>query len=283
MDTVQIATLAESIMRQVGARIRDEVREPNRFQVMEKTGRELVTEIDIWSEGIIQEAVSKHFPDHTVVGEETSAQLVKDLGKDLPSIVSQGVSWIVDPLDGTTNFTNGIPHIAVSIGILEDGTRVAGFIFDPVRDEFFSALKGGGAFLNGKKIRVSEKKSLQDSVIVTGFPYDRYLKWARYQAAYEAIFQASRDLRRTGSATLDECWVACGRFDGFFEYSLRPWDVAAGSLIVEEAGGRVGNLDLQFQEKGFSIFGDSYIFSGPNVFMEMYTLGRNAEKGKNSI
>jgi myo-inositol-1(or 4)-monophosphatase len=276
-NLIKISDIAQRVMREVGANIKDSLNKQSERIISYKGADEIVTDIDIWAEKEIIKYVSKEFPNHLVIGEETSERLTKETDKSINQLTSEHLCWVVDPLDGTNNFANNIPHVAVSIGIVEKGTRIAGFVYDPVRDEFFSATRGGGASLNGKPINVSSKKNLDDSIIVCGFPYDRKNRWKEYRPAYEAIFEAARDLRRTGSAALDQCWVACGRFDAFFEYSLKPWDVAAGSLIVEEALGKAGNFDNEYKTtKGFSIFAKSFFFAGPQVFDEIYNIAMKA-------
>jgi len=200
-----------------------------------KGDADLVTAADRASEVLIRERVSKQFPSHDVLGEE---QGLKDSGSEY--------RWYVDPLDGTTNFAHGYPVFAVSMGLehrSRDGdARIAGVVYDPTRDELFTAEKGSGALLNGKPIHVSKAAQLKECLLATGFPSHKRHKNPNI-FFYHQITLKTHGVRRAGSAALDLCNVACGRFDGFWEFNLNPWDTAAGALIVEEAGGRVSRFD----------------------------------------
>lgn len=171
-------------------------------------------------------------------------------------------TWIIDPLDGTTNFIHGVPCFCISIGLYETtedgkGRMILGVIHDPSNQETFHAVKDKGAFLNGKRIRVTQRKNLKDSLLVTGFPTYDYSRMGEYLELFRYLMKHTRGLRRLGSAAIDLAWVACGRFDAFYEYSLNAWDVAAGALIVEEAGGEVSD----FSGKDMWIFGKEIIAS----------------------
>ena len=150
--------------------------------------------------------------------------------------------WVVDPLDGTTNYAHGFPHFGVSIGVEVDGERAVGVIYDPIRDELFSAVRSGGAFLNGARISVSETRELERSLLGTGFAYDVHRAEVDNLDYFGRFLKRAQAVRRAGSAALDLAYVACGRFDGFWELNLHPWDVAAGLLLVDEAGGRTSDL-----------------------------------------
>lgn len=195
-----------------------------------KNGEEtnLVTEIDKESEALIIKKIHQHFPSHAILGEES--------GKD--EVVSN-YRWIIDPLDGTTNFTHGLPVFCVTIGIEHNGEIIAGAIYNPNADEMFSAEKGKGAFLNGKKISVSTNDSLINSLLVTGFPYNVKENPEHVTEHFVNFLPIAQGVRRLGSAALDMAYVACGRFDGYWEVILNPWDKAAGIIIVKEAGGMV--------------------------------------------
>ncbi len=195
---------------------------------------DLVTEADLASEALIIERIRNRFPQHSILAEESGE-----------AVITGGETkwkWIIDPLDGTTNFAHGYPCFCVTLALEHDGEIAIGVTYDPTRDELFAAERGGGATLNGKPIRVSEQPLLGDSLIVTGFPYnlkerpdlDRHLK---------GFLLSARGVRRDGSAAIDMAYVACGRFDGFWEEGLRPWDMAAGVLLIEEAGGSVSYYD----------------------------------------
>jgi len=196
---------------------------------------DLVTAADRASEALIRERVSQQFPSHDVLGEE---QGLKDRGSEY--------RWYVDPLDGTTNFAHGFPVFAVSMGLEhrlgDEETRIAGVVYDPTRDELFTAEKGKGAQLNGKAIQVSKITQLKECLVATGFPSHKRHKNPNI-FFYHQITLRTHGVRRAGSAALDLCSVACGRFDGFWEFNLNPWDTAAGVLIIEEAGGKVSRFD----------------------------------------
>ncbi|HOV79995.1 MAG TPA: inositol monophosphatase family protein [Bacillota bacterium] len=196
---------------------------------------DLVTEVDRRSEELITDGIGKSFPGHTIIGEESEKQARAGSG---------GFTWFVDPLDGTTNFVYGIPFFAVSIGLARDFEMVAGVVFDPLRNECFCAIKNGGAFLNGKPVRVDlTRGSFADSLIVTGYPSNKAFNKRLLKVDYHKIIEGCANLRALGSAALELAYVACGRLTGFWENTLRPWDVAAGSLLVEEAGGTVTDTE----------------------------------------
>ncbi len=199
-----------------------------------KSDVDLVTAVDRASERLIVDAIAKRYPEHAIVAEEST-----------PKLEAAGrYCWCVDPLDGTTNVGHGLPHCAVSLALLApDGSTEVAAVYDPFRQELFEAVRGTGAKLNGRTIRVSPTPKLDDALFVTGFPYDRRQHTAFYLAYFETFLKRCRDIRRLGSAALDLSYVAAGRFDGFWEWQLKPWDTAAGWLIVEEAGGRVSDFD----------------------------------------
>lgn len=199
------------------------------LEIHEKGGaHNLVTQADLACEQMLTERLSQLWPDSQFLREEQGAS----------GDPSASALWVIDPLDGTNNFVHGIPQFCVSIGLVMEGRFEMGVIYDPNRSELFSARRQQGAFLNDRPIRVSTRPNLQQSVIGTGFYYDRGDLVTRTLGAVERLFAAPvRGVRRFGSAALDLCWVACGRYDGYFEYRLGPWDYAAGALIVEEAGG----------------------------------------------
>jgi myo-inositol-1(or 4)-monophosphatase len=196
----------------------------------------LVTEADRQAERLITETIRKRYPHHIIIGEEGG-----ETAPPLSSAAREPV-WFVDPLDGTTNFAHGFPFYCVSIGV-EIGGRVAvGVVYDPIRRELFSAIRDQGAFCNGRRLRVSSTETLDQSLLVTGFAYDVRTSRRNNLGHFSQFSLRCRGVRRTGSAALDLCYVADGRLDGFWEMNLCPWDTAAGSLIVEEAGGRMSGF-----------------------------------------
>jgi myo-inositol-1(or 4)-monophosphatase len=201
-----------------------------RVKIEYKGEVDLVTEADRASEQRILERIRARWPGHNVLAEEGGGS---ESGSDY--------RWYVDPLDGTTNFAHGFPVFCVSLGLEHKGERIAGVVYDPTRNELFAAEKGGGAFLNGNAIQVSNVGNLAESLVATGFPSHKRHKNPNIHF-YHQITLRTHGVRRAGSAALDLCYVACGRFDAFWEFNLNPWDTAAGTLIVEEAGGKVSDF-----------------------------------------
>ena len=202
-----------------------------RQQVSFKSAIDLVTTVDREAEGLILETIRHAFPEHGVVAEESPAT---------PG--SGDYRWYVDPLDGTTNFAHGFPQFAVSIALEHRDQMIVGVVHDPLRGETFVAGRGGGARLNGSPIGVSDVATLERSLVGSGFPYDVRERVDFYEAFWRLALTRTQGVRRVGSAALDLCWLACGRLDAFWEWKLHAWDVAAGSLIIEEAGGRVSDF-----------------------------------------
>jgi len=188
----------------------------------------LLTKADLESQKFVLGQIAKAFPGHDYLAEENG---IRETGSSH--------IWVIDPLDGTLNYAHGYPASVVSIGVMKNGKPFAGGIYDPFRDETFIGVKGKGAALNGKRIKVSPVKKLEDSLLVTGFAYDRAEIPDFYCGFYSDFLRRCHDIRRSGSAALDMAWTACGRADGFWEFKLNPWDVCAGRIIVEEAGGKV--------------------------------------------
>ncbi len=217
------------VAQEAGALLRDRLN--TNFNISHKGAIDLVTEVDIASETLIRERIATHFPRHQVLAEESG---FTDNASDY--------RWIVDPLDGTTNYAHGYPVFNVSIALEYQGETIAGVVYDPMRDELFAAEKGGGAMLNKKTIRVSQTSQLINSMLSTGFPYDIKTASLTNLDHWTNFAMNTQALRRDGAAALDLCYVACGRYDGFWELNLSAWDTAAGVLIVEEAGGRVTNF-----------------------------------------
>lgn len=238
--------------------------------LLEKFGREisvnkkgdinLVTDADFASEKHIIERIKSHFPKHSILAEESGV------------FDSQGGAewkWIIDPLDGTTNYAHGYPCWCVTIAAECNGEIVVAVTFDPTRNELFAAEKGKGATLNGRKIQVSKTEKLSEALLVTGFPYDAKSR-ADFARHFTEFVHKARGIRRDGSAAIDMAYVACGRFDGFWEEGLNPWDVAAGVLLVEEAGGRVSYYD----DSLFSIYAPPICADNNLIHAEMLNVLR---------
>lgn len=205
------------------------------FSVLKKGETDLVTEVDFECERMCRTVIAERFPDHDVLAEE--------FGMGTSSGQRSRWRWVFDPLDGTTNYAHGLPIFCASLGLEIDGRTEVGAVYDPTRRELFTAERGGGAYLNGIRLSVSDTPRLIDALIVTGFPYDVHQHAGDLVELFGAFLGRARAVRRLGSAALDLCYVAAGRFGAFWEQHLKPWDVSAGALIVEEAGGRVTGMN----------------------------------------
>ncbi|MEX0729200.1 MAG: inositol monophosphatase family protein [Aquisalimonadaceae bacterium] len=203
----------------------------DRIRVEAKGLNDYVSEVDRMAEREIIDVLHRAYPDHQILAEESGAQGHNDH------------VWLIDPLDGTTNFLHGLPHFCVSIALQVKGRLEVGVIYDPVRQELFTAHKGGGAALDGRKLRMRAQKSIEGRLIGTGFPFRQPKNMDCYMEMFRAVSRRAGDLRRAGSAALDLAYVASGRLDGYWEIGLEPWDLAAGALLVREAGGMVGDFD----------------------------------------
>lgn len=225
------------------------------FSVSSKTNiNDLVTQADLESEKAIFNEIKQHFPSHFILSEETGEVKTDSTTK-----------WIIDPIDGTVNFANGIPICCVSIGVEQDGQMILGAVYNPFMNEFFFAQRGFGATLNDQKIAVSDQVELMRSCLVTGFPYS-YLDMPNGPLeVFSTLIRKAIPVRRLGSAALDLCWLAAGRFDGYYEHSLKTWDSAAGFLIVEEAGGRV----TDFKGNPYSPYQPSLVATNGKIHEEM--------------
>lgn len=210
-------TAGDSIVREMD-RTRD-------ISIETKGKNDFVTEVDKNAEGIIISVIKNAYPEHAFLAEESGQEGENDY------------LWIIDPLDGTTNFLHGFPHFSVSIALQNKGVLEQAVIYDPLKQELFTASKGKGAQLNNRKIRVSIKKTLDGALLGTGFPYNNESVMQQFIESYKNLFPNVAGIRRAGVASLDLAYVACGRLDGFWEFNLRPWDIAAGALIIQEAGG----------------------------------------------
>lgn len=202
------------------------------LEITNKSELDLVTESDLASESLIIDRIKSHYPRHAILAEESGASEPVDRERE------SEWRWIIDPLDGTTNYAHGYPCFCVSIGVENHGRMEIGVVYDPMRDEMFTAERGQGAALNGRRIRVSATPNLSGALLCTGFPYD-VRERSEFARHFTNFIMAAQGVRRDGAAALDLAYVAAGRFDGFWEEGLKPWDVAAGALLVEEAGGRI--------------------------------------------
>ncbi len=234
----------------------------NITRVNKKGAIDLVTEADLRSEEKVVSTIRAAFPDHTILAEESG------LKEGTP-----GYSWLVDPLDGTTNFAHQVPIFCISIAFAAgDNTRV-GIVLNPINGELFTATRDGGAQCNGKPIQVSSTTLISESLLVTGFPYNLREIFDQIVTRYASCLRAAQGIRRLGSAAIDLCYVACGRFEGFWEQNLKPWDTAAGSLIVAEAGGRV----TDFSNQSFQVDAKEILATNGQIHDEMLSLLRLEE------
>ncbi|GLX82764.1 inositol-1-monophosphatase [Thalassotalea eurytherma] len=227
----------------------------DKIEVTSKGLNDFVTNVDKAAEEAIIEIISKAYPKHSIVSEECG--VIDGEDKDF--------QWVIDPLDGTTNFVKGIPHFAVSIALKVKGKIDQAVVFDPIRGELFTASRGKGAQLNGFRIRVKNSKELTGAIVATGFPFKQKFHLDNYMEMFKTIFVKSADMRRAGSAALDLAYVAAGRVDGYFEFGLKPWDTAAGELLVVEAGGLVTDVNggLNHSQSG------NIVAASPKVLKEM--------------
>jgi myo-inositol-1(or 4)-monophosphatase len=245
--------------RRAGSIINRGARDLDRLTVTTKGPKDFVSEVDRAAEAAIVETLLKTYPDHAILAEEGTA---KGANTDAEFL------WIIDPLDGTTNFLHGLPQYCVSIALQHKGQITQGVIYDPVHNDLFTATRGRGAFLNDHRMRVSRRQHLKDCLIGTGFPFRDGSDLEAYVAMMRSMMAATAGLRRPGAAALDLAYVAAGYYDGFWEIGLNPWDVAAGSLLITEAGGLVGDLDGESQY----LYGAQVIAANPRVFAQMVKL-----------
>ena len=247
-------TIAVKAARRAGNIINRGARDLDLLTVTSKGPKDFVSEVDRAAEGAIVDTLLEAYPDHAILAEEGTA---KGRNADADNI------WIIDPLDGTTNFLHGFPQYCVSIGLQQRGQITQGVVYDPVRNDLFTASRGRGAFLNDRRIRVSRRDHLRDCLIGTGFPFRDGSYLDVYLQMMKTMIEQTAGVRRPGAAALDLAYVAAGFYDGFFELGLNPWDVAAGSLLIQEAGGLIGDLqgDANFLHNGQVIAANAKIFA----------------------
>lgn len=244
--------IAEKAARESGKILRQMY---GKVTLIQKKGEiDLVTDADLRSERVILDLISEHFPQDNILAEEAGA-------RERPS----NRTWLVDPLDGTTNFAHGFPFFAVSVALEVERDLALGIVYHPLMEEFFWAVKGRGAFLNGMELKTSQTRKLTNALLGTGFPYDVHTRPERVMELFRKMLLVARGVRRPGSAAIDLCYVAAGRFDGFWEEGLKPWDTAAGSLIVTEAGGKLSTLSGQ----DYSPYKKSIVASNPFIHQPM--------------
>lgn len=246
----------KAIAKEAGEQIRSAYYKTN-LNIEHKGEIDLVTEVDIACEKIILDAIKEKFSTDSILAEESAEKSG-----------SSARRWIIDPVDGTTNLAHRFPFVAVSIGVEENDELTYGVVYNPIMNELFEAQLGKGAYLNGAPIRVSSTDKIKNSLIATGFPYDRWQKGDYYIKEYLAFMQRCQAVRRCGSAAIDLCYCACGRVDGFFERKLHPWDMAAGSLILKEAGGKVNRFD----GSNWHYRDDTILASNSKIHHEMQTI-----------
>ncbi len=225
----------------------------DKLKIDVKRQSDFVTEVDRAAEAAILSVLRDAYPAHGILAEESGLA---------GTSADSEYQWIIDPLDGTTNFIHGLPQYAISIGLAHKGQMTQAVVFDPNRNELFTATRGGGAFLNDKRIRVSKRTRLDEALIGTGFPFRMFDHIEAYLAIFRDVARKTAGMRRPGAAALDLAWVACGRMDGFWELGLSPWDMAAGSLLITEAGGLVGDLagEPNYMATGNIVGGNPKVF-----------------------
>jgi len=228
-----ILNIAINAAHIAGDLMRQELHKVASIPVTQKARHDYVSEIDRTSEEQIVREIKRYYPDHAILGEEGGEQGDSD----------SEFLWIIDPLDGTSNYLHGMPHFSISIALQVNGRVEHAVVYDPMRDELFTASRGGGAHLNNTRIRVSARQTLDNAILATSFPFRQRGMMGMYTGMLSEVFRKVEDIRRYGAASLDLAWVAAGRMDGYFEIGLKPWDVAAGTLIVREAGGVVVDFD----------------------------------------
>lgn len=258
MDLPRLTAQVDSIATSVAAYVRAESGRLTAENVSEKSANNLVTHVDRTAEQRLVEALAALVPTAGFIAEEGTGQR------------GTGLNWVIDPLDGTTNFVHGLPGYSLSIALVDGVEPLLGVVHEVTLDERFTAWRGGGAWRNGAPIRVSARRTLRESLLATGFPYDDFAREREYLGLFRDLLHRTHGIRRLGSAAADLAYVACGRFEAFYEYGLNPWDVAAGILLVREAGGRVS----AFLPGKNPLFDEEMVASNGSVHDELLALIR---------
>lgn len=249
-ELLSIESQAIQLIQQTGLWMLEQRVNPKEIEI--KTPNNLVSFVDKESEKRLVAGLSNIFPTAGFIAEEGTGEKADEW------------NWVIDPLDGTTNFLHGVPIWCISVALCHNNKAVLGIIYDPNQDQCFHAVKGNGAYLNDMPIKTSDQNSLRDALLVTGFPYDDFGREEQYISLFRALMKNTRGIRRLGSAALDLAWVAMGRFEAFYEYGLNPWDVAAGVIIIEEAGGTVSGF-----HNGDPIFEEDILASNGHIHQEL--------------
>ena len=258
-------TIAVRAARRAGRIITRASLDLDQVKVASKRTKDFVTEVDHASEQAIIGTLLSAYPGHSILAEESGHTPGKGASGEV--LEAENV-WIIDPLDGTTNFIHGLPQFAISIALMQRGVVTQAVVYDPNRDELFTASKGRGAFLNDRGIRVSARTQIEEALVGTGFPYKKIDNLDEYLAMLKVVTERAAAVRRPGAAALDLAYVACGRYDAFFEMGLAPWDVAAGSLLISEAGGLIGN----FNGDSEYLFTEEVVAAAPKLFVPMLSM-----------
>lgn len=260
MDLEQTCQEVITLCKQVGYFLENSVNHVSDDMITVKASMDFVTQIDQEAEKRLVESLALILPEAGFIAEEGTS-----------TKIGEKYDWIIDPIDGTTNFIHGVSPFCISIALRDTDKLVLGVIYDPMQKECFYAWESGGAWLNGQQIKVSDKKKLNESLIATGFPYTDFSLINEYMASLRSFMTKTHGVRRLGSAAMDLAYVACGRYDAFYEYHLKPWDVAAGSVLIKEAGGKV----CDFRGENNYLFGEDYIGTNGVIhseFMEIIHL-----------
>ncbi|MCF6345747.1 MAG: inositol monophosphatase [Thiomicrorhabdus sp.] len=255
-----LLNIATQAARAAGGNIMHHYARIDQLNIEHKGKNDYVSEVDKEAENTIIKIIQKYYPEHAILAEESGLKKAKKTKYGLSD-----VEWIIDPLDGTTNFLHQFPQFCVSIAVKEKGKLTHAAIYDPVRDEMFTASRGRGAFLNNHRMRVSQQKTLNNALLATGFPYHDFSYLDSYMASLKSFMTSTAGVRRAGSAALDLAYVASGRVDGYWEFNLKPWDIAAGALLVQEAGG----LATDFQGGENFLNSGNILTANPKLYKEM--------------